>query len=205
MAEPETETPILPAHIDETVQAIARLHADHLREAGALQRLVESMTAWIGRPVILAALSMLITAWIVGNLAARHMGMAPWDAPPFAWLQDALSLCALYVTVLILTTQRREDQLSVYREQLSLELAILGEQKSAKIIALLEEMRADHPEMRNRTDAEADALAVAANPDAMLSAIRERQDSPPARDLSQDLAKQPPDLPPVPPGRPGGA
>ncbi len=204
MAEPETETPILPAHIDETVQAIARLHADHLREAGALQRLVENLTAWIGRPVILAALSVLITAWIAGNLVMRGMGMAPLDAPPFAWLQDALSLFALYVTVLILTTQRREDQLSVYREQLSLELAILGEQKSAKIIALLEEMRTDHPGLRNRTDAEADALAVAANPDAMLTAIRERQDSPPPRDLSQEMARQP-EQPPVPPGRPGGA
>ena len=204
MVEPEPETPILPAHIDETVQAIARLHADHLRDAGRLQRLVETLTAWIGRPVILAGLSVLITVWIAGNLVMHNLGMTPLDAPPFAWLQDLISLFALYVTVLILTTQRREDELSVYREQLSLELAILGEQKSAKIIALLEEMRADHPDMRNRTDTEADALAVAANPDAMLTAIRERQNAPLARDLSQELAT-PPELPPVPPGRPGGA
>ena len=162
------ETPILPAHIEDTVQAIARLHADHRREAGVLQRLVERLTAWIG-----------------GNLVVRRLGMQSWDAPPFAWLQGVLGLLALYVTVLILTTQRREDQLAGYREQLSLELAILGEQKSAKIIALLEEMRSDHPALRNRVDEEAAAMAVAANPDAMLDAIRESQDAPPPpRDVS---------------------
>ena len=179
------ETPILPAHIEDTVQAIARLHADHLREAGVLQRLVERLTAWIGRPASIAALTALVTAWIGGNLVAQRLGMQSWDAPPFAWLQGVLGLLALYVTVLILTTQRREDQLAGYREQLSLELAILGEQKSAKIIALLEEMRFDHPALRNRVDEEAAAMAVAANPDAMLDAIRESQDAPtPPRDVS---------------------
>ena len=178
------ETPILPAHIETTVQSIARLHSDHQREAGTLQRMVESMTAWIGRPAIVAGLTVLIAAWIAGNLAAQHMGGVPWDAPPFPWLQDALSALALYVTILILTTQRREDQLAVYREQLSLELAILGEQKSAKIITLLEEMRADHPDLQDREDSEAAAMSVAADPDAMLAAIKHREGAPaPPRDV----------------------
>jgi hypothetical protein len=33
------ETPILPAHIEDTIRAIAKLHADHHLEAGGLQRL----------------------------------------------------------------------------------------------------------------------------------------------------------------------
>ncbi len=185
------ETPILPAHIETTVQAIARLHADHLREAGTLQRLVETMTAWIGRPTMIAVLTVLIAAWIGANLAAQHMGATPWDAPPFAWLQDTLGALALYVTILILATQRREDQLAVYREQLSLELAILGEQKSAKIIALLEEMRADHPDLHDREDPEAAAMGVAADPDAMLDAIKKRGGLPPPRDVSPDADPAP--------------
>ena len=39
------ETPILPAHIEDTVQAIAKLHADHHLEAGKLQRFVERLRA----------------------------------------------------------------------------------------------------------------------------------------------------------------
>jgi uncharacterized membrane protein len=62
--------------------------------------------------------------------------------------------------VLILATQRREDQLAQRREQLTLELAILGEQKTAKIIQLLEESRQDNPQVHDRHDPEAEAMAA---------------------------------------------
>ncbi len=80
--------------------------------------------------------------------------------------------------MLILTTQRREDQLAGYREQLSLELAILSEQKSAKIISLLEEMRRDSPSLKNRVDEEAAAMSIAADPQAVLEAIKETEIAP---------------------------
>ena len=143
------ETPILPAHIEDTLQAIAKLHADHRQSAGRLQRVVEQLTALIGRPRFIAALTVVVALWVGGNLLTAWTGGTPWDPPPFNWLQGGLGLLALYVTVLILTTQRREDQLAGYREQLTLELAILGEQKSAKIIALLEKMRRDSPSLRD--------------------------------------------------------
>ncbi len=177
------ETPILPAHIEETLQAIAKLHADHRQEAGTLQRAVERLTAWIGRPQFIAVMAAIIFAWISSNLIAKAAGATPWDEPPFGWLQGALGLLAFCVTVLILTTQRREDQLAGYREQLTLELAILSEQKSAKIIALLEEMRRDSPALKNRVDEEAAAMAVAADPQAVLDAIKDNEDGPLAAEL----------------------
>ena len=172
------ETPILPAHIEETIQAIAKLHSDHRREAGPVQRVVERLTGWIGRPGFIAGMTIAILLWVAGNLISLLSGAPAWDEPPFAWLQGALGLLALYVTVLILTTQRREDQLAGYREQLTLELAILSEQKSAKIIALLEEMRRDSSTLKNRVDEEATAMAVAADPQAVLDAIKESQAGP---------------------------
>jgi uncharacterized membrane protein len=66
------------------------------------------------------------------------------------------------VTALI-NTQRRENEFACHHEQLTLELAILSEQKSAKIIALLEELRQDHPEIRNRVDNEAAAMSAPAD------------------------------------------
>ena len=167
------DTPILPAHIEDTVPAIARLHADPHEASGRLQRGLDRMTAWIGRPGAIAALSVAIAAWILGNLLLAALGRRPLDVPPFSWLQTALGVMALYVTLFILATQRRADELAGYREQLTLELAILGEQKSAKIIALLEEMRRDHPLLRNRVDEEAAQMAVAADPQAVLDAIKE--------------------------------
>ena len=102
------DTPILPAHIEDTLRAIAKLHADHRQGAGTLQRTVERLTAFIGRPLFIAFLTVLVAAWTGGNLAAGLTGLSAWDAPPFSWLQGATGLLALYVTILILATQRRE-------------------------------------------------------------------------------------------------
>lgn len=98
------------------------------------------------------------------------------DAPPFNWLQGGAGVLALYITVLILTTRRRENELSELREQLNLELVITNEQKTAKVIQLLEELRRDMPQVKNRVDAEAVAMAQPANPEVMLEAIKETQE-----------------------------
>lgn len=167
----------LPAHIEETVEAIARLHAAHEQGASPLQRIVERATRRAGRPAFVALLTVLVVSWITLNLGLMSLGRLPTDAPPFFWLQGAVALTALYMTILILTTQRREDELTGLREQLILELAILGEQKSAKIIALLEELRRDDPHISDRNDPDADALSTPADPNAVLEALKETQDS----------------------------
>lgn len=167
------DTPILPAHIDETVQAIARLHAEHHQQSTRLQRVVDRMTALVGRPGFVGLLTVGVLVWMLANLAAAWYGLEPVDPPPFAWLQGVVGLMALYMTALILATQRREDQLAGHREQLTLELAILGEQKSAKIIELLEEMRRDDPHLVDRVDHEAEAMSMPADPQAVLDALKD--------------------------------
>lgn len=101
------------------------------------------------------------------------LGVPPVDPPPFAWLELAVSVAALFLVVLVLATQRREDQLAQLREQLTLQLAILSEQKTAKAIELLEELRRDSPHLSDREDREAGAMSRPAEPHAVLSAIKE--------------------------------
>jgi uncharacterized membrane protein len=76
------------------------------------------------------------------------------------------------MVALILGAQRRADQLAQLREQLNLELAILSEQKKAKVIQLLEESHRDNPLIRNRVDEEAEAMAQPADPKSVLNAIK---------------------------------
>lgn len=174
-AMPDDVTASLPAHVDETVQAINRLHAAHEAGATRLQRVVERVTKRAGRPAFVALLTGLVLLWIAFNLALIGAGQPPLDEPPFFWLQGAVTLSALYMTVLILTTQRREDELTGLREQLTLELAILSEQKSAKIIALIEELRRDDPHISDRQDPDAEALSTPADPDAVLDALKDNR------------------------------
>ncbi len=179
----ESNTTILPAHIEETIRAIARLQSQHEREATPIERMIERLTAAIGRPRFLAILFLAVAAWALANLAARRFGLQPFDPPPFNWLQDLLTLMALSVTVIVLSNQRRADKLASHREQLTLELAILGEQKTAKVIELIEELRRESPTLSNRVDQEAAAMSRPADPEAVLIALK--ADPPPAEDEAE--------------------
>ncbi|MBA2724621.1 MAG: DUF1003 domain-containing protein [Sphingomonas sp.] len=172
----ESVGPNVPTHVEDTVQAIARFHATHEADASPIQRLIERVTRRAGRPAFITLLTVLVLSWIALNLGVMAFGRRPVDEPPFFWLQGAVSLTALYMTVFILTTQRREDKLAGLRDQLTLELSILIEQKSAKIIALLEELRRDDPHISDRPDDTADALSTPADPNAVLDALKDTQE-----------------------------
>jgi uncharacterized membrane protein len=156
---PQGEPSALPQHIEDTVRAIQKLHEDHHNRATFSERMAACTPGLIARPAFVGILTVLIAAWIVGNLALRSLGDTFFDQPPFPWLEDALTLMALYMAVLILITQRRADMLTTHREQMTLQLAFLSEQKSGKIIALIEEMRRDSPHLEDRRDREAEAMA----------------------------------------------
>lgn len=167
---------VLPPHIEDSVAAIARLHAEHYEDASPLQKAIERSTARAARPEFLAVLTLGIGGWIALNLALLAGGRQPWDEPPFFWLQGAVALGALYMTLLILDTQRREDSLAIRRAQLALELGTLGETKSAKIIELIEELSRDLPMLQNRIDPEARAMSVPADPQAVFAAIKDKHE-----------------------------
>jgi uncharacterized membrane protein len=173
VADTNDPPPILPAHLEETIGSITRLHAEHHQNATLLQRGVDRMTALFGRPGFIGVLTVIVVGWMSLNLLAAVLGYRPIDPPPFSGLGGAVSLVSLYMVVLILATQRREDQLAQHREHLILELALLGEQKTAKVIELLEEFRRDNPLIRNRVDQQAEDMAQPADPQRVLDAIKE--------------------------------
>lgn len=150
-------TRILPAHIEETIEAIARVHAVHHARALPLQRFFHRLTRSASHPLFVCLLILVVLTWILSNLLLSRIGVRPFEEPPFNLLQGLLA--GLVNASLILTTQRRDDELASYSEQLMFRLSILSEQKAAKIIDLLEELRRDLPGVVNKADEEADALS----------------------------------------------
>ena len=167
-----TETDDL-THLKETLRTIAQLRTEHHQNATPLQRAVDRMTALLDRPQVIAVLTVIVIGWIGVNFLAVIFGFRPIDPPPFSLLAGAVSLVSFYMVILILIAQRREDQFTQHHEQLVLELVILSEQKTAKVIQLLEEARRDNPHIRNRVDQEADEMALAADPSSVLNAIKD--------------------------------
>jgi hypothetical protein len=66
----------------------------------------------------------------------------------------------------VLVVANRHEQLVI------LELAMLSEQKAAKIISLLEQLRQDHPQIHDRIDKEADAMSSPTDSRSILEALK---------------------------------
>ena len=146
-----------------------------------LQRGVNTLIDFLGRPVAALSLAAAIAAWIILNLAGVTFARRAPDLPPFVWLSIFVGVAALLMTVLILAAQRHATQLAMRRDHLTLQLALVSAQKSAKIIALLEEMRPDNPQMENRINDAAAAMSRSSNPSAVLDAFT-KVDNDPAAD-----------------------
>jgi uncharacterized membrane protein len=65
------------------------------------------------------------------------------------------------MTVTILTTQNRVAKLAQRRALLDLQVNLIAEEKIAKIVSLLEELRRDLPSVKNRRDSLAEAMTDA--------------------------------------------
>jgi uncharacterized membrane protein len=182
----------LPPHVEDAVQTIALLHNAHHRNASRLEKLVDFASAQVSRPACLVIIASATLLWVAANLLLANLGLTPFDPPPFAWANDLLTLLALAVAVMIVTTQRRAGRLGERREQMTLELTLLTEQKTAKIIALIEEMRRDSPQLHNRIDQEARDMSAPADPNQVLGAIEDTASGiakppPPTKDFANDF------------------
>ena len=165
------KTALLPPHLEDTVREVARMHAEHHQQSSVIERAVDRATAMLGSAQFLGSLILFVLLWAGANAILPLTGGAAFDPPPYPWLAGFLGLMALSISTMILITQRRADRLASRREQMTLELSLLSEQKIAKIVELLEELRRDSPNVRDRIDEEAKAMATPSDTRAVHDAI----------------------------------
>ncbi len=148
------------APIEQTVRSLAGVHAEHQRDVHPTQRNIEWLTSRIGRPWFAYAVILFIVAWI---------GIDRFVGPPrrfdgsttFPLLQLILTILSLLIATFILITENRQGEHADQRAKITLQIALINEQKTAKIIELLEQQRKDSPHLPDREDKEATHMAEA--------------------------------------------
>jgi uncharacterized membrane protein len=176
----------LPDHVSQQIDTLATLHARGESEVSIHQRTIEKVTAFLGRPLFLNLTIALVAVWVFLNLPAQRPHFIPFDPPPFSLLSWLVSTGGLLVTIVVLITQNRQARLAERRAQLDLQVNLLAEQKIAKVIALLEELRRDSPNIKNRADPEAEAMSESADAHAVLDALEEKLEA--KRDDAEEKA-----------------
>ncbi len=176
-----TSSTELPELVNRNIELVVALHADEERNLSLHHRWVGAVTHFFSRPAFLYLIVVITLLWMLPNIAPKKWKLPQFDPPPFSELSFGVSFSALLVTVGVLIKQDRQEKLSEQRSQLSLQLSLLSEQKITKLIALVEEMRRDSPDIQNRTDAEAEAMQEVANPHQVLTVLQDA--------LSQELSE----------------
>ena len=163
--------------ISQNIEAVLEFYNREEQKISSSQRALEQISSFIGQPVFLGIILLFVGLWILANVLLHQLGMAVFDPPPFLWLQGIVGLGALLTATIVLTKQNRLAKLAEQRAHLDLKVTLLTEQKAAKLIDLIEELRRDLPNVKNRHDTEAAVLKQSMNPDLVLAALDERSES----------------------------
>lgn len=162
--------------ISQNIEAVLDFYAREDQKISSSQRIMERISRFIGQPVFLGIILLFVALWILANIALRQLGMAEFDPAPFFWLQGIVGLGALLTAIVVLSKQNRLARLEEQRAHLDLKVNLLTEQKTAKLIDLLEELRRDLPNVIDRHDPKAAALQQSMNPELVLAALDERSE-----------------------------
>jgi uncharacterized membrane protein len=143
----------------------------HQQNTKTDRRILNRIAAIFGRPQFLYFQIVFFTVWIgCSNLAERNI--IAKNFPLFDLHLHGLEIASLLISTEVLIDQTHQEKLSKEQSHLMLQLNLLTEQKIAKLISLVEELRTDLPNVHNRADLEAEIMQQAIDPQAILEVIQ---------------------------------
>jgi uncharacterized membrane protein len=157
--------------INQNIEAVKEFYVREEQKISPSQRLLERISDFIGRPIFLGFILLFVALWVLVNVALKDFGINQFDPPPFSWLQGLLGLGALLTATIVLSKQNRVAKMAEQREHLDLKVTLLTEQKTAKLIDLLEELRRDLPNVKDRHDPHAAELQKPMDASGVLEAL----------------------------------
>ena len=163
--------------IQQNIDAILGFYEREEQKMSRSQRVMERVSRFVAKPVYMALILSLVSLWMLANVVLPQFGISQFDPAPYFWLQGVVGLGALLTATVVLSKQERFARLAEQREHLDLKVTLLTEQKVAKLIDLLEELRRDLPNVKDRHDPDVVALQHSMNPSEVLAALDERSES----------------------------
>jgi uncharacterized membrane protein len=174
---------VLPEHVLKNVETIASHQERQTQSVKADRRILNKIAGFLARPGFLYFQIGFFAVWIgCTNLAERNL--IAKNFPLFDLHLHGLEVASLLISTEVLIAQAHQEKVSEEQSQLALQLNLVTEQKIAKLISLVEELRTDLPNVKNRNDEEAEAMKQAIDPQAILEVIQKNTVHTPADELA---------------------
>ena len=165
----------LSEQVVKNIEAIIGFQAKQKQKLPWRDRIIDKIAAFFGKSDFLYLQLLFFASWAICSRLAPQI--LPFGLPLFDVQEMGIDVSALLITTGVLIQQTRQDKLAEQRSHLILQINLLTEQKIAKLIKLMEELREDLPDIRDRSDFEAQIMQQATNPQAVLDILQENLDS----------------------------
>ena len=165
----------LSEQVVKNIEAIIGFQAKQEKKLRLRDRLVERIAAFFGKSEFLYLQLLFFSSWAICTQLAPQM--LPLGMPDFDAESMGVDIAALLIATGVLVQQSRQDRLAEQRSHLTLQINLLTEQKIAKLIELIEELREDLPTIRDRDDLEAKIMQQATDPQVVLDILQDNLES----------------------------
>jgi len=158
---------------EQNVETVRRLEVAAQKQRSAVERLAGAVGDFCGTGFFLAVHVLWFAAWLLYNGLAGERAFDPY---PFTFLTLVVSLEAIFLSTFILISQKHSARLDDQRNQLDLQINLLSEQETTKILSILEKVARqvgvnddDAPTLR--------ILEQATRPETLVEQIERSRDS----------------------------
>jgi uncharacterized membrane protein len=120
----------------QTPKTIKSIKAKADEKRSFVERLVDRTTALLGSNIFLFANVLIFIAWIMINTGLIP-GIKPFDQFPFPLLTTSVSLEAIILAILVLSSQNRAAKVADLREEVQLQVNVLTEEEITRMMWML--------------------------------------------------------------------
>ena len=129
----------------QNIETISKLEQEAIEQRSTSEKISEAFTRFMGSLTFVVLHLMWLGTWFAWNLGA--FGLEPFDPFPFGILTLIVSTEGVFLAIFILISQNRMSRMANQRAHLNLQISLLAEQETTKILQRLKTV-ADHLDIR---------------------------------------------------------
>jgi uncharacterized membrane protein len=127
--------------VAKNIETIMLIEQEFLRRRSRVDRLSDTISRLAGSIGFAIAHVFCFACWIILNSGVA--GVAPFDPYPFSFLALVVAVEVVFLSTFVLMTQKRQNHQADHRAHLHLQIGLLAEQETTKILQLVHKV-CDH-------------------------------------------------------------
>jgi uncharacterized membrane protein len=153
------------------ISAIAAMEQDATDCRSMGERMGDAIARQAGRLWFISAHAIWFGGWILLN-SGLVSGIRAFDPYPYQFLTFVVSLEAIFLSLFILMSQSRGNRQADSRSHLGLQINLLAEQESTKMLQMLQKL-CEYHDLSIANDPELELLKSPTEPEALVKELKE--------------------------------